>query len=167
MGKGAVVLGILGFIVGAGGLGFGVINWLNQPTIPCGAHWYSYRDLEFTPTPEFVYIAIPNISIVFELGTPMSLHLLFSCSARVLGDLGSFSDLFFYFMINDVRQLNMPWARVGSYESSTTYEYYTVSLQHYIEVVDPGIYNITVAIMTERVGNFIRQSSLWIHSYTA
>ncbi|UCD01870.1 MAG: hypothetical protein JSV23_02290 [Promethearchaeota archaeon] len=163
MGKGGAILGILGLILGAGGLGLGIVNWVNQPY---ELHWYSYRDLEFTPSPATVYIPIQNMSIVFQLGTPMSLHLLFICSARCLGDLGSFSDLFFYFMINDVRQIDMPWARVGSFESNTNYEYYSVSLQHYIDLVPPGVYNFTVAVMTERVGNFIRESSFWIHAYT-
>ncbi|MFW9902464.1 MAG: hypothetical protein ACFFDY_14450 [Candidatus Thorarchaeota archaeon] len=165
MGKGGVILGILGLLIGTGGLAFGLINWMNQPTIPYEPQWYSYHDTEFTPSPASVYIPIPNISIVFELNAPMSLHLLFTCSARCLGDVGSFSDLFFYFMINDVRQVDMPWARVGSYESNTNYEYYTVSLQHYIELITPGIYNITVVVLSERLGNFIRQSSFWIHAY--
>ncbi|MFX0104808.1 MAG: hypothetical protein ACFE75_04905 [Candidatus Hodarchaeota archaeon] len=161
MGKGGVILGIIGIIIGTGGLAFGFVNWLDQQS-----RWYSYRDLEFTPTPESVYIPIPNIPIIFQLGAPMSLHLLFTCSARCLGDPASFSDLFFYFMINDVRQIDMPWARVGSFESGSTYEYYTVSLQHYIALMHPGVYNITVVVMTEWVGNFIRESSFWIHAYT-
>jgi len=165
MGKGGAVLGILGLLIGTGGLAFGIINWINQPTIPYEPHWYSYHDNEFYPSPISVYKPIPNISIVFELNTPMSLHLLFTCSARCHGEVGSFSDLFFYFMINDVRQMDMPWARVGSYESNTNYEYYTVSLQHYIDLMTPGVYNITVVLLTERLGNFIRQSSFWIHAY--
>jgi hypothetical protein len=167
MAKSGAFLGILGILLGVGGIGFGVINWMNQPTIPYEPYWYSYHDTDYTPTPASVYIPIPNISIVFELGAPMSLHLLFTCSARCLGDAVSFSDLFFYFMINDVRQVDMPWARVGSYESNTNYEYYSVSLQHYIELVTPGVYNFTVVILTERVGNFIRETSFWIQSYIA
>ena len=68
---------------------------------------------------------------------------------------------------NDVRQTDMPWARVGSYESNTNYEYYTVSLQHYTDVLSPGAYNITVVVLSERLGNFIRESSLWIQSFVA
>jgi hypothetical protein len=167
MGKGGVVLGIIALLLGAGGLGFGVINYMNQPVIPFEPHWYRYEDSEFYPSPVSVYRAIPNISIIIELENPMSLHLFFTCSARCQGDAASFSDLFFYFMINDVRQIDMPWARVGSYQSNTNYEYYTVSLQHYLELMTPGTYNITVTVLTERVGNFIRQSSFWIRSYIA
>ncbi|NHJ20912.1 MAG: hypothetical protein EAX91_08225 [Candidatus Lokiarchaeota archaeon] len=168
MGKGGVILGLIGLLVGASGLGFGIINYINQPTGPAGpTTYYVYEDATFTPNPDLVYIPIPNLSIVFEIDSPVSLHLLFTCSARCLGDALSFYDLIFYFMINDVRQTNMPWARTGGYQSNTNYEYSTVSLQHYFILTTPGIYNITVTVLTEYLGNFIRESSLWIESYPA
>jgi len=162
MGKGGVILGLIGLLLGASGLGLGVINFMNQPT-----NYYSYHDTEFTPNPAMVYIPIPNLALVFESGGPVSLHLLFTCSARCLGDVASYSDLWFYFMINDVQQTEMPWARTGGLESNTNYEYSTVSLQHFFTLTTPGVYNITVVVLTERVGNFIRQASLWIQSYPA
>ena len=95
----------------------------------------------------------------------MALHLLFTCSARCFPDGISYSDLFFYFMINGVQQWLMPWARTGTYQGTSDSDYYTVSLQHYIDLITPGIYNFTVVVLTERAGNFIRQSSFWIQSY--
>ncbi len=160
MGKGGVILGLLALLIGVGGLGFGIINFMNQPT-----HYYVYRDTEFTPSPVSEYIPIPTLSIVFETSGPKSIHLLFTCSARCFADISSFSDLFFYFMINDVRQIDMPWARTGSHQGASDSDYTTVALQHYFTLTTPGRYNITVTILTERAGNFIRQSSLWINSY--
>jgi hypothetical protein len=177
MGKGGVILGLIGLLIGASGLGFGVINYINPPAGPAGPPgppgppglitYYVYEDAIFTPNPDLVYIPIPNLSIVFEIESPVSLHLLFTCSARCLGDALNFYDLIFYFMINDVRQTDMPWARTGGYQSNTNYEYSTVSLQHYFILTTPGIYNITVTVLTEYLGNFIRASSLWIESYPA
>ncbi len=176
MGKGGTILGLLALLLGAGGLGFGVINFMNEPTIVYSVVdynvnrpivYYDYRATDFIPTPAMVHIPIPSLEIVFEIDAPVSLHLLFTCSARCFGDAVSFSDLFFYFMINDVRQTTMPWARTGGYESNTNYEYSTVTLQHYFTLNASGICNITVTILTERVGNFIREASLWIRSYTA
>jgi len=174
MGKGGIVLGLIGLLLGAGGLGFGVVNFMNQPTIPTIDYdvnrpivYYSYRDTDYTPSPASVYIPIPTLEIIFGIEGPVSIHLLFTCSARCLGDAVSFSDLFFYIMINDVRETDMPWARTGGYQSNTNYEYSTVSLQHYFTLNTPGTYNITITILTERVGNFIRESSLWIQSYPA
>ena len=133
MGKGGIILGLIGLLLGASGLGLGVINFMSQPTI-----YYSYRDTDYMPTPALVYIPIPHLALVFEISGPVSLHPLFTCSARCYGDAVSFSDLFFYFMINDVRQTDMPWARTGGYESNTNYEYSTVSLQHYFTLTTPG-----------------------------
>jgi len=171
MGKGGIILGLIALLLGAGALGLGYINYITPPTIDYNVNqpvvYYNYQSTDFTPTPVTVHIPIPSIAIVFETESPIALHLLFTCSARCLGDAASFSDLFFYFMINDVRQTAMPWARTGGYQSNTNYEYSTVSLQHYFTLTAPGIYNITVTILTERLGNFIRQSSLWIRVYPA
>ena len=176
MGKGGIILGLIGLLLGAGALGLGYINYMdnlnytNPPTIDYNVNlpivYYSYRDTDFIPSPAMVHMPIPNIAIVFETEGPVALHLLFTCSARCFGDAVSFSDLFFYFMINDVRQTDMPWARVGGYESNTNYEYSTVSLQHYFTLTTPGEYNITLTILTESLGNFIRESSFWIQSYS-
>lgn len=162
MGKGGIILGLIGLLLGASGLGLGVINFMNQPII-----YYSYRDTDYTPSPALVYIPIPTLSIVFEISGPVSLHLLFTSSARCYGDSVSFSDLFFKFMINDVIQEDMPWARTGGYESNTNYEYSTVSLQHYFTLTTPGTYNITVVVLSENLPNHIREASLWIRSYPA
>ena len=162
MKRGGLILGIIGIVIGVGGLGFGIVNFIDQPTV-----YYSYRAADYTPTPALQYIAIPDIAIVFEIGGPVSLHLLFTCSARCYGDAGSFSDLFFYFMINSVKQDGMPWARTGGYQSNTNYEYSTVSLQHYFTLTTPGTYNITVVVLSENIPNHIRQASLWIRSYPA
>ena len=167
MGKGGKVLGLIGLLLGAAGLGLGLINFMNQPVVYHPTIFYSYSDTEFYPSPVSEYVPITNISLVFEIGDPVSIHLLFTCSARCFGDVASFSDMFFYFMINDVQQTDMPWARTGGQESTSTSEYTTVALQHYFTVNIPGVYNITVVVLTERVGNFIRQSSLWIQTYPA
>ena len=171
MGKGGTLLGLIGILLGAGGLGFGVFIYMNQPTIDYSVNrplvYYSYHDTDYTPTPALVHIPIPTLALIFEIEGPISLHLLFTCSARCFGDAASFSDLFFYIMINDVRETDMPWARTGGYQSNTNYEYSTVSLQHYFTLNTTGIYNITITVLTERLGNFIRESSLWIQSYPA
>jgi len=162
MGKGGIILGLIGLLLGAGGLGFGIINFMNQPTV-----YYVYRDTEFYPSPISEHIPIPELAIVVDTSGPASIHLLFTCSARCHGQVGTYSDLMFYIMIDGVRQTDMPWARTGSFQSNTNYEYSTVSLQHYFTLTSAGRYNITITILTEWAGNFIRQSSLWVRSYPA
>ena len=171
MAKSGATLGILGILLGVGGLGFGIVNWMNQPTIPTiptipyEPHWYTYHNTEFYPSPAMEYKPIPNLSIVLTLERDMALHLLFTCSARCFADAVSYSDLFFYFMVNDVQQVLWPWTRTGTHEGASDSDYYSVSLQHYIDLLTPGTYNFTVVVLTERAGNFIRQSSFWIQSY--
>ena len=165
MGKGGAILGLLGLLLGAGGLGLGFINFMNQPTIYHPRIFYSYHDAEVYPGPVLTYVPITNLSIVLDIGDPVSIHLLFTCSARCFGDITTFSDMFFYFVINDVQQTDMPWARTGGHESSSDSDYTTVALQHYFTVTTPGTYNFTVVVLTEKAGNFIRESSFWIQVY--
>ena len=103
MGKGGIILGLIGLLLGAGGLGFGVINYMNQPT-----NYYSYRDTDFTPSPALSYIPIPSLALVFEISGPVCLHLLFTCSARCYGDTVSFSDLLF--LLDDKRRTTNRYA---------------------------------------------------------
>ncbi len=188
MGKGGTVLGLIGIILGAGGLGFGYFIWAGQATLATNLTdtqnnqgtlasdladtqntlalhdiWYSYYTSIFLP-PYLDYGVIPNISIVVDLVAPVSLHLLFVSAAKCLPDPVEFRDLFFYFMIDDVR-LTSPWTRVGPFEGVSTYEYSSVSLQHFIPVMPPGVYNITVVALSEYSANFIRESTFSITSF--
>lgn len=165
LGKGGIVLGIIGMLLGAGGLGFGFYTWMVQTNIQGRNVWSVYNGDVFTPTPAGEYKVTPNLALIFDLATPMSLQLVFTSSARVNGDPASYSDLFFYFMINNVRQLT-PWTRVGSFESGSTTEYYSVCLQQFA-VFPAGHYNITISVLSERAGNFIRESTLTIQSFAA
>ena len=57
MGKGGIILGLIGLLLGASGLGLGVINFMNQPSV-----YYSYRDTDYMPSPALQYLSIPNLS---------------------------------------------------------------------------------------------------------
>ncbi|GAG77285.1 unnamed protein product, partial [marine sediment metagenome] len=37
----------------------------------------------------------------------------------------------------------------------------------YFTLTEPGVYNITVVVLSESLGNHIREASLWIRSYPA
>jgi len=71
MGKGGSILGIIGILLGAGGLGFGFIAWNNQITMQANLAvqdiWYQYDQNTFIVNPPFTYLHIPNMSIVFDL----------------------------------------------------------------------------------------------------
>lgn len=174
MAKGGIVLGIIGMLLGAGGIGFGFLAWSNQAGIQASLIdaqnqlisqnvWSISYDNIYYP-PQGVYNPIPNMSLIIDLGVPVSLHLLFTSSARIWSDPSSFSDIFFHFMLDSV-QIPESWTRVGSYKGTASYEYHSVVMQQFIQVISPGIYNFTIDILSENASNFIRESTFTIFSY--
>jgi len=69
MGKVGTILGIIGILLGAGGLGFGFINWGNQSQVRI---WNDYESNIFTPT-TLVYETIPNLYVIVDSGSPVQL----------------------------------------------------------------------------------------------
>jgi len=161
MGKGTTALGIIGVILGAAGFGFGFFAWIDQIRENV---WYDeFLDSEFYPTTTFPGEAIPNMSLIVDLSVPVSLHLLFTCVAVCNDVAGSYSDFFFYFLINDVK-LDNPWTRAGTYDESVADNRYPVTLQHYIIGMAPGRYNFSILVLSEFAGNYIRECAFSIRS---
>jgi len=172
--KGGIVLGIIGMLLGAGGIGFGFLAWSNQTVIQASLTdaqnqltaqkvWsISYKNLYYPPY--LVYEPMPNMSLIIDLAVPVSLLLLFTSSARIFPDPLSFSDILFHFMLDSV-QMPDSWTRVGSHEGTDTSDYYSVVMQHFIQIMPPGIYNFSIDIVSEDSANFIRESTFTIFSY--
>ena len=177
MSRAGVALAIIGIIIGASGFWFGYTAWSSQAEIQARltnaedqlnsqssqGFWYSSSEAIFVPT-ESVYEPVPNMNITLELDTPVSLYLSFTSSARILNDSLSFSDILFYFVIYGIR-LTSPFTRVGLFEGQATYDYYSVSLTHVIDVASPGVHDFAIAIISEHGGNFIRESTFTIISF--
>ena len=173
MGKGGVVLGIIALLLGAGGLGFGVLSWINLENIQINQNitqvvqvppqfWYDYEDPIFTP-PDLVYVTVPGLFVMFELNDSATIHMLFTTSTRILPDPLSFADMLFYFWIDGVRLTN-PFTRAGPYEGSATYQYIPVTLQH-SQTLTTGPHNISIVVISETAGNFMRSSALSVSRY--
>ena len=172
MGKGGTILGIIGILIGAGGLGFGYINWATLTQLSCDCEqtivyesniWNDYESAIFTPT--FVaYETIPNLYVIVDLGAPARLYVTFSASTRILPNPVSFADIFFYFMIDGTRLLN-PYTRVGPYEGTSTYDYHSVTLQYFNTLFPAGSHNISIVVWSETTGNNIRECMLTAQSY--
>lgn len=120
MGKSGAVLGLIGILLGAGGLGFAFIVWNNQNTIESQLTglapqdvWFLYYEDTFDVDSNPMYITIPNMSISIDLTTQTSIYLLFTCTALITGNLGR-SDVTIYFYIDEIIISN-PHARVGGY----------------------------------------------------
>ena len=168
MGKGGTIIGIIGILLGAGGLGFGFIAWNNQNSMQANLAaqdiWYQYDGDFFIGNPIDTYLQIPNMSIVFDLATTASIHILFMCKAIISPIPTDYSGMSFYFNIDGIR-LTGPRADIGSYEGTSTTDYYSVALQHFIPSFSSGSHNISVMVYSESNPNSIYFCSLTIQSF--
>jgi hypothetical protein len=165
MGKGAIVLGLIGLLIGAGGLTFGIIAWSTINTeMNINNSWYDENNGPFSITPPFTVLEIPNLNVTFDLNRPASVYLSFTCHALITAASG-YSTAFFYFAIDGVL-LTSPSNRVGTFQGGSTNDYYSVTLQHLIEVMAAGSHNITVRVSTDNTGNVLTYMTLYVHTFT-
>jgi hypothetical protein len=157
MGKGGVVLGLIGLLIGAGGLTLGLITFIGQQRMD---FWYDYEEAQYYP-PDLEYQTIADLYVIVDLDAPSTLHILFTTSTRILPNPASFADIIFYFWIDGVRLLD-PITRAGPYEGDATYQYYPVALQH-LQAFSAGTHNISIVVWSETAGNMIRSSSIAIN----
>ncbi len=171
MRRDGIVLGLIGIIIGAGGIGIGYLNWrditaINTDLTSGSAKqriWYSnYADIYFPPQVD--YVVIPNISIVVDIVVDVSLHLLYVGVVRCDADPLFFADLLFSFMIDNVRLLS-PETHVGLYYGGPDWEFSSITLQHFIPKMASGMHNITVVVWSQEGGVFVRQNTFSIVSY--
>jgi len=167
MGKGGSILGIIGILLGAGGLGFGFMTWNTQNSMQANLTaqdiWSQYDADFFTVNPSHTYLQIPNMSIVFDIATTSSIYILFTCSAGVFSNPIDYSGVSFFFSVDGIR-LTEPWVHVGSYEGNSTLDYFSVAFQHFIPSFSSGTHNITVMVYSADTTNYVRLCSLTIQS---
>ncbi len=167
MGKGGSILGIIGILLGVGGLGFGFMAWNAQNNMQASLAgqdiWYQYDGDLFTMNPIDTYLQIPNMSIVFDLASTASIRILFTCSAVIHPIPTDYSGISFYFIVDGIR-LTEPRLDVGSYEGSSTTDFFSVAFQHFIPSFSSGAHNISVMVYSESNPNSVRYCSLTIQS---
>ncbi len=146
LGKGGTVLGIIGILIGASGLIFGIWIWssgLNNTNL--NKVYYSENDGPFSITPETTILEIPNLNVSFSLGSVVSVYLSFTCHASIAATTG-LTNAFFFFAIDGVN-FETIYNRVGTQNGgSTTIYYFAVHLQHVIENMAAGSHNVTVKV---------------------
>ena len=168
MEKGGVVLGLIGILIGAGGLVFGVIAWSSLSTIETQIEnvdtWYKNDNTTFAVSPAATVLELTNLTISFELTSAASVYMSFTCMAEIF-PLGGTSSVFFFFKIDGVL-FTSPVINVGNINSGSTREYFSVSLQHYIEDMNAGIHNVTPQVSSATDVNFISEMTLFVQSST-
>ncbi len=169
MGKGGVILGLIGILLGAGGLGFGFIIWNTQNNIQTQLTqfapqdtWHRYYEDIYDVDTTSTYLTIPNMSLSIDLGKRASIHLLFTCQAYTIGTIGR-SDVTIYFYIDEIIISN-PSARVGTYDGDPTTYYHSVSLQYFIEGWSVGTHNISMFVRSTVDTNSLQYCALTVQS---
>lgn len=170
MGKGGAVLGLIGILLGAGGLGFAFIAWNNQNTLETQLTglapqeiWYRYYEDFFDVDLQNTYLEIPNMSISIDLTTQASIHLLFTCRAYTTGGI-SRSDVVIYFYIDEITISN-PSVRVGSFNATSLSFYHQVALQYYIAGWPAGTHNISMFVRSTVTTNKLQYCALTVRSF--
>jgi hypothetical protein len=159
MGKGGIIIGILGLLIGAGGLSLGLLTFIEQGKQD---FWYDYKEAIYTPT-AFDYYTVPDLYVIVELDAPATIRILFTTSTKILPDPITFADMIFYFWIDGSRLFD-PFTRAGPYQGDATYQYYPVTLQH-SQILTAGVHNISIVVFSETPGNLMRSSCLSVNRY--
>jgi len=167
MGKGGSILGIIGILLGAGGLGFGFMAWSTQNSMQANLAaqdiWSQYDGDSFTVNPAYTYLEIPNMSIAFDLTATASIHILFTCSEVIFPVPSDYSSISFFFKVDGIR-LTAPRVDVGSIDGGSIVDYFSVVFQHFIPSFSPGAHNISVMVFSRVTTNYVRYCSLTIQS---
>ena len=171
MGKGGVILGLIGILIGAGGLVFGFIAWNTANTIQttqmASEIWYVENDGPFNVTPAVTVLEVTNLSITFALDTVANIYLSFTCHAAITAS-GTYSSVFFFFRIDGVNFDDIS-NRVGNNVGGSTNDYYSVNLQLFIENMAAGSHNVTMGVSTENIAGdkFLTDMTLFVQSFSS
>ena len=172
MSRSGTILGIIGLILGAGGLGLGGYMWIslskveNQvATISEQSSWYKFNETSFNSDPVYNYIPFWGLTIEFELGTNESVYFNFIASAHLEPSGGTqWSQIYAYFRVDGITD-TVHRATVGLYNGGTAT--LMITLQHKRYDLSQGAHTVTVVIYGSSTGNYIYRSSLFVQSFLA
>ena len=167
MGKAGTILGLIGLILGAGGIGLGSFAWLtvsnleNQlVNLDVKTTWYKENDTTFSCVPSYTYLTFSGLTIEFELGANELVYFSFTAWARITHIVSDWSLLYVYFRVDGIID-NSRYIRVGTYDGDL-YDDFSISLQDVREDLPIGVHNVTIAIYGSSTGNYISDSSLFV-----
>ena len=151
MGKGGgIALGVIALLLGAAGLGFGVINWLNIGQ-PSQNYWNDYVDVDglSTTTSE----PISGLSISASVDSGQKLYISFTGTLRCDG----LNAEFFIYIDNLITSGRTHITR----DSVAGYLYYSVAIQYVNDTQTPGTHTITVWAISDDPGTQISDCVLF------
>ena len=169
MGRSGTILGVIGLILAAGGLGLGGFAWLSLSSLENQVDifseqstWYKYNETVLVCNPPSTYITFSGLMIEFELGSNESVH--FSFTTRAHTEVASgWSRITVYFQVDGILVTD-PSAEVGTYNGAFTVNF-MIHLQDVRNDLSSGVHNVTVVIRGETTANYIYQSTLVVHKF--
>ena len=197
MGKGGTVLGFIGILIGAAGLGFGFIAWNSLSRVDGNfdgmqnsldlleriSNGTQIRLDELNATQGIsdawydVDFNVFTVTPAFTLLELSNLVVLFESTSNASVVL-SFTCLakisliagfsqVFFYFKVDGVRLDHPTTNVGYYQGGSTTEYFSVNLQHFIENMAAGNHNVTMEVSTQNPVNEISEMTLLVQSFTS
>ena len=131
-GRGAI-LGIIAILLGATGLGFGLVSWLSLGQVSVQNSWYDTKALD-SVSQTGAYIN--DLSITMNLGSGETVYVLFTCTVECSGYWAEF-----YIYIDGIRTNGH--TRV-SRDSVAGYLDFSAAIQHINNTLSAGAHTINV-----------------------
>ena len=155
MAKSGAVLGIIGILLGAGGLAFGVLSWFSVAQVPVKNSWYDYIDYSSLSV---TGANLNGLSISMTINTGEILYVSFTCTLKCEGLLDEF-----YIQIDGISTTGYDKA---TRESVGGYEYFPMSIQYFNATVAAGTHVITVWEDTDDSGSVAYDCALYVQTLT-
>ena len=170
MGKGGTILGLIGLILGAGGIGLGGFAWLSVSNLETQVinfgeqtTWYRENATTFYCIPVGNYITFSGLTIEFTLGANKSVYFSFMAWAHTESFAG-WSRIRLYFCVDGIIDTDQR-AEVGTYNGDETVNF-MIPLQDVRHDLSIGVHNVTIVVRGTSSANYIYHSSLFVQRLT-
>lgn len=164
-------LAILALIVGIGAIGLGGYNFYVQTTQTVeeiGNTWYKSEPDFFTCMPAYDYKTFSDLTIQFNIKSGESAYFSYNCwiFMRLTSPDTGITFLKVYFSL-DGRRLESPHIEAQDYYDGSTYLRLPASLQYFNSSLSPGVHNITIVLYGNYNINGVRDSTLFLQTYSS
>lgn len=156
MAKSGAILGIIGILLGAGGLAFGVISWFSVQQVPVKNTWYDYIEYDGLSS---IVEPIDGLSISMTIDAGQILYVSFTGTLRCDGMFNEF-----YIQIDGISTTGYDKVTRASVAG---YEYFPLSIQYFNASVAAGAHIITVLSDNDDSGSAVYDCALYVQTLTA
>ena len=171
-------LAILALLVGIVAIGIGGYNFYVQTTQTVeeptqtveeiGNTWYKSEPDYFRCSIANTYKTFSDLTVQFNISSGESAY--FSYNGWIFMRLNSPTQGLIYLRVYfslDGQRLESPHIRAQDYYDGSTYIHLPASLQHFNSSLSPGVHNITIVLYGNFEFNGVRESTLFVQTYSS